>query len=362
MGDSAKKWLVAAAVAIAVIIVAAISVGRMERVGMSAPSQAVARPESGPTLLPSANPNPTAPNQATSELKLSERSEELEPERPAAATGLHKAAVKSREPEPTASIAQNQSRLGAGRSEVSNNVQVNSAPQDHLTASQSAGASAGEQVQVPVRVEAQTGENMSNGQSAPAISIQNSERSGLFRTSGNVSIDGEFTKDTSLVFADNKVVTPNENGALLTGTGNIVTLTNGAQFTAQPKQFLLDSGGSDVNTSNGLAAKVKEYTITPVLSGTETHYDINWADDGVYVYARQGDVDISAPCRSWRVKEGQGVKIKDPRRCAGIVWLDHTPNWPKFAFGAMGAAGTGVVIWFWTHQDMSPVQPSGSIP
>jgi hypothetical protein len=142
----------------------------------------------------------------------------------------------------------------------------------------------------------------------------------------------------------------------------VVILSNNSQFTAQPNQFLLDSGRSDVNTSTGLAARVKDYTITPVLPQSETRYDINWADDGVYVYARKGDVDVTAPCRSWRVKEGQGVKIKDPRRCAGIVWLDHTPSWPAIAFGGMAAAGTGVVIWIWTHQEMSPLQPSPSLP
>jgi hypothetical protein len=342
----------------------------MERVGMSAaPKTAVVSGGAASSSSAGMKSEKAAAQKQTvsSNVNLIHPAEPAETARQTStmATAVHKASAKSRGPVQISSAAQiraSAENLNSGN--AIDEAGVSAASQSEVVVNQSA-TPVQTKVQIstaPPDTGTPSGQNVGGAEGSLTTVTQAKEPSGLFQTSGNVSINGEFTKDRSLVYAENKVVTPGGNGALLTGNNNVVILSNNSQFTAQPNQFFLDSGRSDVNTSTGLAARVKDYTITPVLPQSETHYDINWADDGVYVYARKGDVDITAPCRSWRVKEGQGVKIRDPRRCAGIVWLDQAPKWPRYAFGGMAAAGTGVVIWIWTHQEMSPLQPSPSLP
>jgi hypothetical protein len=165
-------------------------------------------------------------------------------------------------------------------------------------------------------------------------------------TTGNVNVNGVFTKVTALLDENYKIDTPGQNGALVTGQGNAIALGANAQFTLQSNAFALDGGASNVNTSTGMATKVKEYTIQPVDPKLQTQFEVNYEDDGVYVYARVKDVDIIGPCdRRWRLEQGKAVKIPDPRRCGGLIWLDHVKVWPyAVAWGSAFGAGVGVIV------------------
>jgi hypothetical protein len=177
---------------------------------------------------------------------------------------------------------------------------------------------------------------------------------GWLKTTGRVTVNGVFTPVTVLVDMNDSIFTPVDNGALVTGRGNALTLSRNAKFTVKPNAFLLDGGGANVNTRTRLSAEVGAYTVEPVDPELETHYDLTWDGSSVWVYARQRDVEVKSKCGNQRVREGKGIKIRDARRCAGYVWFDDASNWPKYAMGFAGATGGGVVIWLGMHQNMSP--------
>jgi hypothetical protein len=359
MGEFAKKWMAGIAAAGVVVVIAAIAIGRMDRkptlqsANSNINAVAKAAPVAATTVQPSAPQVATSPNPSTPE----------------------KAGVES------AAIAQ----VAAEKSVAAPSHVASSRAQPHIAHPTNTSSNGVAQVHSPVASEHAATQPVAQNQvqaaqSQPPLSppdtatppaqqlaapettaqVMPVNRTGGMKTTGSVNVNGSFTKSSTLVYADDQIVTPGQNGALVTAPGNAVALGPGAQFTAQPNAFALDSGASNVNTSTGMAAKVKAYTITPVDPKLATHYEVNWESDGVYVYARTGDVDITGPCnRSWRLEEGKAVKIPSPLRCDPLVWLNGGRVLPyAVAWGSAAAAGTGVIIYLSRHPSMSGSAPS----
>jgi hypothetical protein len=179
---------------------------------------------------------------------------------------------------------------------------------------------------------------------------------------GNVTVAGTFTKLSRIVYPDNQVLTPEQNGALVTARQNAIALGANTQFKPDTmNSFKLDAGASNVSTKTGMKATLKgNWRVEPVHPDVPTQYEINYESDGIYVYARVNDVNVTDPCnRPFRVNEGKAIRIPNFKGC-GFDWLDENGRaavrtWPyKAAWGSAAAGGTGVIIWLATHQDMSP--------
>jgi hypothetical protein len=64
-----------------------------------------------------------------------------------------------------------------------------------------------------------------------AVTMQASQSTGVMKTTGKVDLNGIFKNETALVYPNNKIVTPGQNGALVTAPGNAIALGANAQFT-----------------------------------------------------------------------------------------------------------------------------------
>ena len=352
MGEFAKKWIAGIVAAVIVVVIVAIAIGRMDKkttlksttsnnaAQKVAPPAAVVPPQTAAVAIPSF---------ASSDAKSAEiRNEVVEPATP------RKAAAKFGKPQHIVA-----SRIQPGTQALSvganNSASSQSAPTRLATQSSGQSQTQVSQAQPPVSppdVATQPVQQLAQPNAEAQAKVVNLT-AGDMKTTAHVDLDGVFINETSLVRENSKIATPPQNGALVTATGNAITLSPNSQFTAQPNSFLLDGGASNVNTATGMAARVKEYTITPVDPQSGTHYEVNWERDGVYVYARKLDVYIDGPCHfRKKLEQGQVARIPDPKRC-GVIWFR---NWPyAVAFG--GAVGTGVGVVYYVTRPMSGSYP-----
>ena len=362
MGEFAKKWMAGIAAALVVVAIVAIAIGRMDRKTTTTPStlnNVVAQQKAAP---PTAVAPAPAPEVASTQVASSQsvpasaaKTAEIRNEAvPAASTPQH-AAAKLSKPQQHVNLAHPQANAPVA------SAVANPAPSSQPTTPQMQ-AIVQSQPQVPQSqppasppdVAAPPVQQLAQANTTPQT-MQINQTNGAMKTTGKVDINGNFTNDTALVYSNDKIVTPGQNGALVTGTGNSITLGASSQFTAQPNSFLLDGGTSNVNTATGMATKVKEYKITPVDPKSGTQYEVNWQSDGVYVYARNLDVYIDGPCDFHKkLEQGKIARIPDPHRC-GVIWLNDR-TWPyAVAFGS--AVGAGVVVVYYVTRDMSPSSP-----
>jgi hypothetical protein len=378
MGEFVKKWMAGIGAAAVVIIIAAIAIGRMDHkvavntvttnavnpssVGtpQTAQPSAPTTSQAAPAVLPAASapaanvqaaaPTSTSPTltPSTSTPAPSTPPQVAQPAKPQHGNGTrtHSTQIKS-SPTNNAGVP-GSSQAAAGQSTTPTN-----SPAPVQTAqAQPPPVSPPDIATLPVEQLA--------GPDTAAQTMQIDLAHGM-RTTGSVNVNGNFTKSSTLVHLDDRIVTPGQNGALVTDTGNVVSLGPDAQFTAQPNGFALDSGASNVNTSTGLSTKIKEYTVKPVDPNLDTHYEVNWESDGVYVYARTHDVEIIGPCdHHWTLEEGKAVRIPDPKRCGGLIWLTNTRTWPyKLVYGAAVGAATGVGVCLYLQNHSQSMSSSG---
>jgi hypothetical protein len=356
MGDLVKRWIAGIGAAAAVIVIAVVAIGRMDRKAMpqSAPANAVTASKATSPFAPAASNQATAP-QATplSDVKPAKIRNET--------TGPMSAPQKAVE-----GIAKNARVDRSQPVESTSSSGTSAGTQSQATTTQASKQAIAQaqaaQTQPPVPppdTAMPPAQQMAPGNTAPTT-MQVNETSGAMKTTGGVNLNGTFTKSTALVYSKDQIVTPAQNGALVTAPGNAIALGTNAQFTAEPNSYLLDSGASNVNTSTGMVTKVKEYAIAPADPKLATHYEVNWEGNSVYVYARTGDVIITGPCRSWKLEQGKAAKIPNPLRCGALIWLNDVGHWPAYAFAGATGAGAGVVIYIATHQQhpsMSAVGP-----
>lgn len=354
MGELAKKWAAGIAAAVVVVAIVAIAIGRMDRkttskgttlssVGpkTSSPSSVVP-PQSAPIAIP-----PVASAEGKTAEIQNEVVESAATPKSAAKVGKPRHVVSNRS-QPGAQA----SRLGVSSAAPTQSTIAQEASQP-VTQSQPPNAQAPMQASPP-DVATQPVQ-LSTQAETEAQTKQIDLTSNAMKTTGKVDLNGNFTNETALVYANDRIVTPGQNGALVTAEGNAIRLGTHSEFTAQPNSFLLNSGASNVNTATGMAAKIKEYTITPVEPKLSTRYEVNWESDGVYVYARTLDVKIDGPCDFHKtLKQGKAIRIPDPRRC-GVMWLNER-SWP-YAVASAGATGGAIAVYEVTRQPMSGSSP-----
>ena len=370
MGDSFKKWMAGIIAAVVVILVAMIAIGRIERKSTPAGSSSKSAALSKSTIRHTVNPS-SSPDMPSSPRSAPKQEAEVQSEQQAGikSAGMHSPATGAaqRTTPQTASpskpslfhtsaktsmAAKQPSPIPSSQAQPPLQAQPLSqtTPQNYPPASTVAAVPAS-----PHDVAANPAQTTSSASTTPAA-MQASQPSGLLKTTGGVNVNGIFTRTTSLVYDNDQVITPGRNGALLTASGIAIALGPNAQLTAEPNEYMLDQGASKVNTSTGWKAKIKDWTVQPVDPRAETRYEVNWESDGVYVYARQNDLELISPCRRFRLEEGKAVKIPDPRRC-GMMWLQNNPNWPKYVMAGAAATGAGVLIYLYTQPKMSGDSP-----
>lgn len=351
MGESAKKWLAGIGAALLVAVIGGIAIGKIERKSVPELSPQMSAGQAlASSQMPTAQPQRASAEKGSSTQTIAPTMGNrflTHPEstsRATSVTALQKTLVRGqkvhREPESTAGgKAPNQP--GSVAAEV-----PSGSSQMHVA--QSKPSLAPPDVATPTVMEA-----------TPAA-MQVSQTEGM-NVTGNVNVNGEFTKISRLVYPNDQVLTPGQNGALVTAKQNAIALGATTQFKPESmNSFLLDGGASNVSTKTGMTAKMKDWRVQPVHPAEATQYEVTYESDGVYVYARVNDVDvINDICRrSIRVEQGKVVKIPSARGC-GILWVQNeVGTLPyKLVWGSAAAAGTGVLIWIATHQERANLSP-----
>lgn len=348
MGNFAKSWLAAACATVAVIIVAILATGGLAHVHSLNP---------GSLNLDKVRSTFASTNSTIQDSSVPRVTEASVPSVDASARSL--------------------ASRGAGPDSTTNarkTADLNSAGQERSAlASVSAKASS---LQISNSVPSSIGEHSQLGQSTPsmqpqlvsfelspgpisAASILPTEVTGLTRTTGSVRLDGTLIKEFAPVFANDRIETPTQNGALVTAKGTAIALGVNTQFVAEKNSFSLDAGSSKVNTSTGMAARAGDYTVTPRETTAPAQYEVTWEGNSLYVYARTGDVEITSRCGNTRVAQGRAVKVRNARNCkAGITWLDRSPSWPGPVFAGV-SSGAAIVVTCITLQNHQPISGDG---
>jgi len=355
MGEFAKKWLAGLGAAAVVTVIAVVAIGKMERKSTPAPSAQMAARKPATSLQntpaqpqaqsPAANPQAGAQMEAIQSAKVNLAA----PQNAAEET----APPQTRVARKTGSSAGPKATSPTGSTPTIPTSTVPAQPEVAQATPPAAPPDVATPAVQPLQAEAHP------------VTIQVAPPEGMAIT-GNVTVEGTFTKLSTWLRTEQQVLTPGQNGALVTATGNAIALGANTQFKPDTmNSFSLDAGASNVSTKTGMKAKVKgNWRIEPVHPDAPTQYEVNYENDGVYVYARVNDVYvINDPCvRKFRVQEGKAIRIPNFKGC-GWDWLDENGRaavrtWPyKAVLGSAAAGGTGVMIWLATHQDMSPDHP-----
>ncbi len=196
-----------------------------------------------------------------------------------------------------------------------------------------------------------------------SASPQSEQAPATLHVTPNVTIDGVATKDSGLVGVNQNVATPAENGAVLSGARNTISIGPNTQLLrTEANVYSLDRGTSQVNTTSGMTARVKAYTIKPADPTTATQYEVTWASNGVYVFARNGAIEITGPCnKPYHLDAGRAVNIPDPTHCGvSPAGGPSVKTWP-YAVALGGAAAAGATAMTVASED-KPAKVSGDSP
>lgn len=339
MGEFAKKWIAGIAAAVVIVTVAGIAIGKMEH--KPAPTSA----NSGVLKTTSLSATSSA---ISARVPVAEPASEATAPKPSAPAEVTAAAQKS-------TVKTSWRRVTESRTVPPNYPAspVENAPGPAQNDAQPVMAQ-----QVPQAPPDVATPPVQPVQQAVPATVPVSRTDGML-TTGNVSVNGAFTKDSSLIYPNDQLTTPGQNGALVTSNGNAIALGSNSQFRAESMNwFQLDAGASNVNTSTGMSARVKDYTIEPVANAP-TQYEVGWQEGSVFVFARTNDITVKDKCgRSWRLQQGKLVKISSPTRCGAVVWITEPRKLPgAVVWGSAAGAGTGVLIWIATHQERPALSP-----
>src|SRR4051812_3924481 len=254
MGEFAKKWVAAIVVALIIVIIAAISIGKMDRNGTTVPPQNVVAQKTAPVRPAVPRPAPDLSRQAATPSSVEPakiRNEGVGPvATPQTAVEKIPSSAQAHQPVPMrSSVPRNGTANYTSTKPAFQQGQtyVHAAQQQPPAAAAGHGMSSMSQQHVPV---GQTQVPLSQVQprtSAPDIgtelpqqlapgeivtaTMDVSQWSGLMSTTANVNVNGVFTNVTTLVDATDKIDTPGQNGALITGGGNTIALGTSAQLT-----------------------------------------------------------------------------------------------------------------------------------
>ena len=228
MGEFVKKWMAGIGAAAVVVIIAAIAIGRMDHkdaaktatsnpVGTSsvvtpqaaqpsAPMASQAAPAVPPAASAPAANIQTAP--ATSTPTPSTPPQVAQAVQPQHARATHTQSSQLKLPPTTTAIAPASSQAEAGQSTAptSSQAQVQTAQAPSPVSPPDTPMPPVQQLAAP---------------DTAAQTMQVDLASGM-RTTGSVSVNGNFTKSSTLVHSADHIVTPGQNGALVTDTGNAV--------------------------------------------------------------------------------------------------------------------------------------------
>jgi hypothetical protein len=151
----------------------------------------------------------------------------------------------------------------------------------------------------------------------PASGLMADSNAAMLRTAGVVTVNGKTTSNSSAVFEGDTIHTADNSSVVITSSGSMVAVLSASSITYRGKAVELGSGAVEVTTSNGLIARVDQFTVTPASSGS-VKYEVTRQDRNVVIAAKQGSVFVSDGTNRKLLTEGNTTESSDSKDKAGI--------------------------------------------
>jgi hypothetical protein len=123
-----------------------------------------------------------------------------------------------------------------------------------------------------------------------SLMAQDSARA-MLHSDGGVWLNGNPAPNSSAIFPNDLIQTQPGSSAKIDAHGSAVTVQPETVVQFNGDELILDHGGLQVDTSQGLKVRVNCITVSP-LAQAWTRYDVTDVDGRVTVAARENDVQI----------------------------------------------------------------------
>ena len=197
--------------------------------------------------------------------------------------------------------------------------------------------------------------------------------SAILHTQGGVWVNGSEVPDSTAIFPGDVLETKPGFAANLNADGSAVLIQPESIVKFQGDFLVLEHGSVSVGTSKAMRVQVKCLTIVP-LSTDWTQYEVTDVSGKVLVAARKKDVKINRQGDLAKlskepqtdsgaiVHEGEQSSREESEVCGAAPGPVTGTNMFNPKWIAIGAAGTGILIWLLLHGGPSKPPISSSKP
>ena len=166
----------------------------------------------------------------------------------------------------------------------------------------------------------------------PASLMAADSQGAMIYASNSVIVNGNQIAKTSAIFPGDKVTVPVNSSAKIMLKGSSVVVPKSTTLTFTGDSVMLDPQAAvAVDTTSGLAARVKDIKISPAKEG-KSSYQVARFNGQIYVAAKQGSVLVASATGDRVINEGSTASVPDP-----------SPQAP--APGTTGVSGGGMPTW-----------------
>jgi hypothetical protein len=156
----------------------------------------------------------------------------------------------------------------------------------------------------------------------------------FLHASGVVTLNGAQAPASTTVFAGDEIRTSKDSAVSLTLKGSNVLLSPQSAAVYQADAIELGAGTVVINTTQGMAARMRSVTVTPATQGT-AKFQVTRAEGKVLIAALRGPVSVSDASGAKTVNEGSSVAVPVP---------EPTPQAGGGAGGAGGGLSTAALV------------------
>jgi hypothetical protein len=191
---------------------------------------------------------------------------------------------------------------------------------------------------------------------------------------GTASLNGHSIARSSAIFFGDLVQTNADSAANINASGSIVLVLNDSLVEYQDDAVKLEHGGVTISTSNLLATRAGDITVSPAAS-VWTEFEVRDVDGKVLIAARKGDLTISDESGTATLAQGeqttrddsasqkdQDQDKKKKKRKKGAAAAPAAAEGGAFnsplAVGIGGAVILGGALWVFVQGGEQPTSPT----
>jgi hypothetical protein len=144
-----------------------------------------------------------------------------------------------------------------------------------------------------------------------ALIAADSSATAMLYAHGTTLLNGSNVARSSALFNGDFVQTKAESAASMNAIGSTVLILNNTRIQYEGGAVKLEHGTVAVSTSNLLAARVGDITVSP-MAGVWTEFEVGASDGTIQIAARKGDLTISDGNGTTTLAQGQETTRDQP--------------------------------------------------